>query len=64
MYKSFVARNLYVEVKHRHPAPNRFTWEIFSEDKILPVVESHNSFPSWAEAYRFGKRAIKKFTAS
>jgi hypothetical protein len=63
MYRSFVARNLWVEIKRRRPPPNRFTWEIFSEDKILPVEESHNSFPSWEEACQFGKKAIKKFAA-
>jgi hypothetical protein len=63
MSSSFVGGNLRVEVKHRRPAPNRFTWEIFSDDKILPVEESRNSFPSWEEAWQFGKKALKKFAA-
>lgn len=60
MYRSFVTDSLRVEVKHRCPAPNRYTWEICSEDKILPVDESTDRFRSWEEAYQVGNRAMRK----
>jgi hypothetical protein len=53
-----------VEVKHRRPAPNRYTWEIFREHKILPVEESCDQFGSWEEASQAGKKALKKLSAS
>jgi hypothetical protein len=40
MNRSSVASHLRVEVKHRCAAPKRYTWEIFSEGKTLPVEES------------------------
>lgn len=61
MYSSSVANRLRVEVKHRRPVPNRYTWEIHSEDKVLPVKESHDEFSSWEEASQAGKKALKKF---
>jgi hypothetical protein len=60
MSGSFVGDNLRVEVKHHNSVVNRYTWEIYSDDEILPVGESHISFPSWAAAYRFGKKALTK----
>lgn len=60
MYSSSIANPLRVEVKHRRPAPNRYTWEIYSEDKVLPVEESRDQFSSWEEASQAGKKALKK----
>jgi hypothetical protein len=64
VYKSSDASRLRVEVKHRRPAPNRYTWEIFREHKILPVEESCDQFGSWEEASQAGKKALKKLSAS
>jgi len=47
-------------VKHRCPAPNRYTWEIFREPDVLPVEESCDRFGSWEEASQTGKNASKK----
>jgi hypothetical protein len=63
VHKSFDASPLRVEVKHRRPAPNRYTWEIFRGQKILPVEESCDQFDSWEEASQAGKKALKKFSA-
>jgi hypothetical protein len=63
MYRSSVAGQLRVEVKHRCPAPNRYTWEICSENKILPVDESCDRFASWEEASQVGKNALMKLSA-
>lgn len=60
MYKSFVWNRLRLEVKHRRPAPNRYTWEIFREHELLPVEESYDQFSSWEEASLVGNRALKK----
>jgi hypothetical protein len=60
MYTSSVANRLRVEIKHRRPAPNRYTWELRSEDKVLPVEESRDQFCSWEEASQAGKKALKK----
>jgi hypothetical protein len=64
VHKSSDASRLRVEVKHRRPAPNRYTWEIFREHKILPVDESCDQFGSWEEASQAGKKALKKLSAS
>ena len=58
MNRSSVASHLRVEVKHRCAAPKRYTWEIFSEGKILPVEESTDQFRSWEEASQAGKKAL------
>jgi hypothetical protein len=63
MYGSSVADHLRVEVKHRHPAPNRYTWEIFREREALPVEESYSWFRSWEEASQAGKRELMKLLA-
>jgi hypothetical protein len=63
MYSSSVAGHLRVEVKHRGPAPTRYTWEIFSDDKILSVEESRDRFGSWEEASQAGRKALKKLSA-
>jgi hypothetical protein len=60
MSRLSVASHLRVEVKHRWAAPKRYTWEIFSEGKILPVEESTNQFRSWEEASQAGKKALEE----
>jgi hypothetical protein len=45
-------------------APNRYTWEIFSEGKMLPLEESTEQFRSWEEASQTGKKALKKLLAN
>ena len=62
MYGSSVAGHLRVEVKHRCPAPNQYTWEIFREREALPVEESFDRFRSWEEASQAGKRELKKLS--
>jgi len=52
-----------MEVKHRCPAPNPYTWEIFREREALPVEESFNRFGSWEEASQAGKKELKKLSA-
>lgn len=64
MYESSVAGDLRVEVKHRNPAPNRYSWEIVSGARILPVEESTDRFRSWEEASQFGKKALQKLSAN
>jgi len=64
MYRTSVADRLRVEVKHRCPAPNRYTWEIFCDDKILPVEESRDRLGSWEEASQAGKSALMKLLAT
>jgi hypothetical protein len=58
--RSSVASHLRVEVKHRCAAPKRYTWEIFSEGKTLPVEESTDRFRSWEEASQAGKKALEE----
>jgi hypothetical protein len=60
MHESPIARDLRVEVKHRNPAPNRYSWEIVSGDRILPVEESTDRFRSWEDASQFGKKVLNK----
>ena len=55
--RSSVASHLRVEVKHRCAAPKRYTWEIFSEGKTLPVEEA---IRSWEEASQAGKKALQE----
>jgi hypothetical protein len=64
MYRSSAARRLRVEVKHRNLAPNRYSWEIFSEDRLLPVAVSPEQFRSWEDASQFGKKALQKLSAT
>jgi hypothetical protein len=64
MYRPSVERRLRVEVRHRNPVPNRYSWEIFSEDRVLPVKESTDQFPSWEEASQSGKKALQRFSQS
>ena len=55
--------HLRVEVKHRYPVPNQYTWEIFREREALPLEESINRFGSWEEASQAGKKELKKLSA-
>ena len=55
-----VGSRLRVEVKHRRPAPKRYTWEIRGEHDVLPVEESPEQFGSWEEASQAGKNELKK----
>jgi hypothetical protein len=52
--------HLRVEVKHRHPPPKRYTWEIFRDHEVLPIEESSDRFRSWEEASQAGKAALEK----
>ncbi len=63
MYGSTIGDRFRVEVKHRCPAPDRYTWEIFCEHEVLPVDKSCERFGSWEEASRFGKKALEKLSA-
>jgi hypothetical protein len=58
------AGHLRVEVKHRCPTPNQFTWEIFRDREALPFEESFNRFGSWEEASQAGKKVLKKLLAN
>jgi hypothetical protein len=58
------AGHLRVEVKHRCPAPNEYTREIFRNREALPVEESFNRFGSWEEASQAGKKVLKKLLAN
>ena len=53
-----------MEVKQRHAAPNRYTWEIHREHKALPVEEARDRLGSWEEASQAGKKMLKKSSAS
>ena len=63
MYSSSTAGHLRVAVKHRGPAPKRYTWEIFRDHEILPMEEAHDQFGSWEEASQLGKDALKRLSA-
>jgi hypothetical protein len=63
MYGSAVGDRLEVAVKHRRPAPNRYTWEIRREHEVLPVEESRKQFGSWEEASLDGNKALKNLLA-
>jgi hypothetical protein len=64
MYVSSNAGDLRMAVKHRGPAPARYTWEIFRDHEILPIEQSHDRFGSWAQASEFGKNALKRLSAA
>ena len=64
MYALSVASHLRVEVKHRCPGPNCYTWEIFSARQILRLEESRNQFGSWEEASQAGRKALQRLSAS
>jgi hypothetical protein len=64
VYRSSVADHLRVEVKHRCPAPSRYTWEIVRGHEPLPLEESRDRFGSWEEASQAGKKALKKLFGS
>jgi hypothetical protein len=51
--------SLHVEVTHRFPAPNRYSWELRAAAG-LPVEESLIQFASWEEASGAGKLALNQ----
>ena len=51
---------LHVEVTHRFPAPNRYSWEL-RPVAGLPMEESRVQFASWEEASQAGKLALNQF---
>ena len=51
------ASPLHVEVTHRFPAPNRYSWEL-RPVVGLAVEEARVQFASWEEASQAGKRAL------
>ena len=51
---------LHVEVTHRFPAPNRYSWEL-RPVAGLSVEESLVQFASWEEASKAGKLALNQF---
>jgi hypothetical protein len=53
--------DFWVEVKHRHPLPKRYTWEIHRKGVCLSVEESRGQFGSWEEASQVGKKALNQF---
>src|ERR1700719_1347912 len=52
--------SLHVDVTHRFPAPNRYSWEL-RPVAGLPVEESLVQFASWEEASTAGKLALNQF---
>jgi len=63
MRGSSIESRLEVQVKHRRPAPNRYTWEIHREHDILTVKESSEQFSSWEEASQNGHKMLRKLSA-
>jgi hypothetical protein len=53
--------DFWVEVRHRHPLPKRYTWEIHRKGVCLSVEESRGQFGSWEEASQVGNKALKQF---
>ena len=52
--------SLHVDVTHRFPAPNRYSWEL-RPVAGLSVEESLIQFASWEEASKAGKLALNQF---
>jgi hypothetical protein len=52
--------SLHVDVTHRFPASNRYSWELRAVAG-LPVEESLVQFASWEEASRAGNLALNQF---
>ena len=63
MRGSLNSDGFWVEVRHRCPSPERYTWEIHCEDRCLAVEESSDRFRSWEEASQAGNKALKHFFA-
>jgi hypothetical protein len=53
--------DFWVEVRHRHSPPKRYTWEIHRKGVCLSVEESRGQFGSWEEASQAGKKALNQF---
>jgi hypothetical protein len=54
--------DFWVEVRHRHHRPKRYTWEIHRKGVCLSVEESRGRFGSWEEASRVGNDMLKQFS--
>lgn len=59
-YTTNNASPLHVEVTHRFPAPNRYSWEL-RPVVGLAVEEARVQFASWEEASQAGNRALIQF---
>jgi len=59
--RACAAQHVHVEVKHRCAPPKRYTWELHTDDAVLPVKESDVQFGSWEEASQAGKIAAKRY---
>ena len=64
MYRPPITSRFRVEVKHRYSPPNRYSWEIYSEDKILAVKESTEKFNSWETASQNGNDVLRELSES
>jgi hypothetical protein len=53
--------DFWVEVRHRHRQPKRYTWEIHRKGVCLSVEESLGQFGSWEEASQVGNKVLKQF---
>jgi hypothetical protein len=64
MMRTALNAEFWVEVRHRHPPPKRYTWEIHRKGVCLSVEESPGQFGSWEEASQVGKGALNEFLQS
>ena len=62
MMQANVNVDFWVEVRHRHHRPKRYTWEIHRKGVCLSVEESHGRFGSWEEASQVGNDMLKQFS--
>jgi hypothetical protein len=53
--------DFWVEVRHRHHLPKRYTWEIHRKGVCLSVEESSGRFGSWEEASQVGNDMLNQF---
>jgi hypothetical protein len=60
MIQANLNADFWVEVRHRHPQPKKYTWEIHRKGVCLSVEESRGQFGSWEEASQVGNRALKQ----
>jgi hypothetical protein len=61
MVRADLNADFWVEVRHRHSPPKRYTWEIHRKGVCLSVEESRGQFGSWEEASQVGKKALNQF---
>ena len=52
--------DFWVEVRHRHDLPKRYTWEIHRKGICLSVEELCGRFGSWEEASQVGNAMLKQ----